>query len=157
MKINEEMDYYRYSFSYNTKPKTNTLDFNKDDSDYVHIPSQDVYEGFSLYNHDENFTVCCGVKISEMHTDCFCEVPIFLDDLLDFDKKVRDDAQMYTNDSECHTCAFYYEPKCPAYREVLTEYTRNRSAFSLAPYINSISGCSNYTYYRNVPVSIREE
>jgi hypothetical protein len=157
MKINDEMDYFRYSFSYNQKTQNNTKNLTSEESDYVHIPSQDLDDTFSIYNHDDGFMVCCGVKVNEMGTDCYCEVPVFLSDLLEFDNVIRDSVQMYANNSECHTCAFYYEAKCPAYREILTEYTRNRNAFVMTPYINSISGCSNYMHYRDVPVSIGKE
>jgi uncharacterized protein (UPF0333 family) len=157
MRINEEIEYYRHSFAFNQKPKADTERLTLDQSDYVHLPSEDILDGFSIYEHDEGYMVCCGVKVQTMNEECYCVTPIFLSDLLDFDKVVRDDAQIYASESECHTCAFYYEPKCPAYREILTEYTRNSAAFTLHPYINSISGCSNYTYYREVPVSIGKE
>lgn len=158
IKINDEIDYYRNSFSSTLKPKKSYLtpeDY--DDSDYVYLPKSDPHDDYSIFDHDDGYMVCCGVRVGQMGTDCYCQTPIFVSDLLEFDKQVKDHAQIYQDASECHTCAFYYEPKCPAYREVLTEYTRNRAAFNLSNYIKSISGCSNYTYYRDVSVSVRSE
>jgi hypothetical protein len=158
IKINDEIDYYRNSFSSTLKPKKSYLtpeDY--DDSDYVYLPKSDPHDDYSIFDHDDGYMVCCGVRVGQMGTDCYCQTPIFVSDLLEFDKQVKDHAQIYQDTSECHTCAFYYEPKCPAYREVLTEYTRNRAAFNLSNYIKSISGCSNYTYYRDVFVSVRSE
>lgn len=158
MRINEEIDYYRNSFTSNINSKKSNLAYNDyDDSDYVYVPTSDSSNDHSIFDNDGQYLICCGVKVSHIGTDCFCETPIFLSDLLDFDEKIKDHVQMYQNDSQCHTCAYYYEPKCPAYREILTEYTRNSYSFNISNYANSISGCSNYTYYRDVSVSVRSE
>ena len=130
-----------------------TLSLIKDDYDYVHLPTDDNVGKYSIYDHDATYTVCCGVKVQDADADCYCQVRIFLSDLMQFDERLEE-GNIYADISDCNSCAFYYEPKCPTYRELLTQFTRNKNAFNLQPYIKSISGCSNYMYYREVPVNV---
>jgi hypothetical protein len=148
IKLDPAVNYY--AIDNDPRDKKSLVDQFKDDSDYVHIPTDDSY---SIYDNDDTFTVCCGVKVVDMATDCYCPTPIFHSDLTDFDELLKD-GNIYAYHSDCNSCAYYYEPKCPAYRELLTQYTRNRSAFNLGSYVKSISGCSNYIHYREMPVSI---
>lgn len=148
IKLDPAVNYY--AIDKDPRDKQSLVDQFKDDFDYVHIPTDDSY---SIYDHDDTFTVCCGVKVVDMQTDCYCPVPIFHSDLTDFDELLKD-GNIYASDSDCNSCAYYYEPKCPAYRELLTQYTRNRNAFNLNTYVKSISGCSNYIHYKEMPVSI---
>jgi hypothetical protein len=91
--------------------------------------------------------VCCGVKEEDREQECHCSPRITTDDVLDFDRFLSDNAELYAPNSPCHDCVFYYSVKCPAYREILTEYVRSKDSFNIIFYANSLCGCSNYESY----------
>ena len=93
------------------------------------------------------YMVCCGVKEEDREQECHCSPKVTTDDVLDFDRFLSDNAELYAPNSPCHDCVFYYSVKCPAYREILTEYVRSKDSFNIIFYANSLSGCSNYESY----------
>lgn len=162
MRINDELMYYTGT----TQKKTDTekaVDFifskeKSDKSDYVHVPTEDLDDCWEYdYDFDHNYMMCCGVRLSDAPTDCYCQVKIYPSDLTDFDLMLREQGDIYTQTAQCHSCAHFYMPKCPAYRELLTEFVRSRTTFSLDPYVKSINGCTNYIHYTQVYVSSKEK
>lgn len=164
MRMNDELSYYTGTSQKKTEQQK-AVEFifpDKDksikdsDSDYVHIPSETV-EDLDSYEFDYSFMLCCGVRISDAPQDCYCQVKIYPGDLNDFDSVLRTEGDIYTTNANCHDCANFYMPKCPAYRELLTEFVRTRTTFSLAPYVKSINGCTNFIHYTQVFVQGKEQ
>jgi hypothetical protein len=157
MKINEHYDRFIGSFSHK-KSVSSDLSSIYDDSfsdelSYVHIPT-DTPEELELFasSVSRDYLVCCGIKIADADSDCYCSIRVYPNDLSEFDDLLQR-SDVYKGSSVCHSCGYFYDSKCPAYREILTEYVAKKTIFDIAHYSNSIEGCSNYSHYTQVNLS----
>jgi len=143
MKMNNEILFYTKNSTVHKPTDEETLSNLQDSKyDYAHIPEIDQH-------FPTGYMVCCGVREEDRDHDCTCAVKISTDDVLDFDDYLSNNIDLYAPRSSCHDCTFFYSVKCPAYREILTEYVRSKSNFNLLLYANSVTGCSNFENYTN--------
>jgi len=150
MNISDELRYYTGTAM---KPIVQNSAVKKADvsdlSDYVHLPThtEDVIPIDSAFS--SGHTACCGVRIENAEVDCVCAVRLMPDDVVDFDSYLAENADIYVPNSPCHDCTHFYSIKCPAFRELLTEWVRSRDSFNIILYTHSVNGCSNYEHYAN--------
>jgi hypothetical protein len=112
------------------------------------------YSGMSsIHVHDESpdTTYCCGIPTDQNGGTCMCSVRVTVDDLLDFDSATKP-IDLYSSDSQCTSCEFYYDYQCNRWRSHLLEYVEN-PVIDLVAMLNSINdeGCTQYTHYHRTP------
>lgn len=93
--------------------------------------------------------LCCGVS-TDFSEQCQCEVSIHPMDVLDFDQHVGK-VQLYDVESICTNCNYYYDPRCPGYRLVLSQYVYDRT-IDPKEFSESIDGFDCTAY---VPFSVQ--
>lgn len=95
-----------------------------------------------------NRTACCGVLMSKAHTDCDCPVMLFKEDLIDFDIAFRD-IDIYDEYSNCYNCSHYYTPKCPSFKNLVSEFANEKTSFIPENHKGRITDCLNFQFFRD--------
>lgn len=72
-----------------------------------------VADGF-----DPDLTICCF----DTPANCMCPKMVLYDDVTDFDLDHRN-MDIYSENSECHLCVYYYTASCPSYYDSIMDYT----------------------------------
>lgn len=113
---------------------------NYDSSDYS-------YNQFSIYN--PNLTLCCRQNSDRAWVDCNCETTVYYEDLQTFETSFRD-VEIYQKNTSCYTCAYQYNPECPAFRNTVIDYI----SYNKLPEIESIIPCENWVDFYKVTSDI---
>jgi hypothetical protein len=122
----------------------------KDDEDIIisSLDDENVYEDGSHYYLPKDVTLCCGEKLGNGLATCSCEIAITADDVLHFDSVTRY-IHMYTKESACTNCEFFYEYRCPFYQKAVHSYfTDPDMDVSTLERSIDINDCSMYEPYR---------
>ena len=104
---------------------------------------EDDYD--TLYS---NRTACCGALMSRAHEDCDCTVMLFKEDFIDFDIAFRD-IDIYDDYGNCHNCSFYHSPKCPSFKNLVSEFAADKISFIPENHKGRITDCSNFKFFRD--------
>lgn len=99
------------------------------------------------WEENKNYSVCCGERLDGADPSCICEPPILFEDALSFDDATRS-IHLYSRDTKCSGCEFFYDAGCPSYKNLLQKYVADKK-IDLIPYEGSITdyGCEVFEPY----------
>jgi len=146
-KLDPTVAYYVYciddsnamnNFLLNIKPKG--LDPTEAGSDYADKDLSYV----SLIDEPEfapTYTLCCNLPVS-MQEACNCKSLVLESDLAIFDKS-HSNTDIYSKDSKCYDCSYYYTSYCPALRKAVVDYMTDD-----VPHTTLITACDSFVHYK---------
>jgi hypothetical protein len=113
--------------------------------------ADDILEDESIFDEDPSLdiwsklTLCCGMVIDDETTLCACPVTVLPDDIQDFDEALSaQNIKMYDAHSVCESCAHYYLPSCPEYRNAVVKFAVEAELPKEPLY-----GCPSWEAYKN--------
>ena len=106
-------------------PSDGTLNSQDDAYPIQHFNLPDDDDDSYVYNHLmeecdpwEFQTLCCGAPLEGPATACTCRITVLPTDTVDFEEVLTaQNIDLYEKDSICDSCANYYLPSCPKYRQ----------------------------------------
>ena len=132
------------------KPSDLRVDKILEDESPSFFGSDDTLEDESIFNEDlldkwSNVTLCCGAVLDGDNTACTCSVTVLPDDIQDFDEALSaQNIKMYDAHSICESCANYYIPSCPEYKNAVIRFAVEAELPKEPLY-----GCSSWEAYKN--------
>lgn len=94
--------------------------YDDDDIEYVSLQKEAEYYDDDGFHPD--YLVCCGEREQDFYTKCTCKVPVFFDDYKEFADATAH-LDIYESKSKCEGCQLYYTGFCPAYKEMILNYS----------------------------------
>lgn len=97
-------------------------------------------------SYDREHLICCGLRFDDSD-ECACAPQMTPNDMIDFDTHLSS-VNIYQTYSQCNTCEFYYDVRCPGYRSSLAHFVDNRTLDpqQFADLIDG-QGCPMFEYY----------
>ena len=132
------------------KPSDPRVDGILNDKSPSFFGADDILEDESIFDEDlldkwSNITLCCGMALDDEGTLCACPVTVLPDDIQDFDEALSaKNIKMYDAHSVCESCAHYYLPSCPDYRDAVIKFAVEAELPKEPLY-----GCSSWEAYKN--------
>jgi len=132
------------------KPSDSRVDDILNDKSPSFFGADDILEDESIFDEDlldkwSNITLCCGMALDDEGTLCACPVTVLPDDIQDFDEALSaQNIKMYDAHSVCESCAHYYLPSCPDYRDAVIKFAVEAELPKEPLY-----GCSSWEAYKN--------
>ena len=126
-----------------------------EDSELEYVTaSKDTEEDiFADYDNDDwdfhpDYLVCCGERAENYATHCKCEVPVFYADFKDFEAETKN-VNLYPLGSKCESCQSFYSRFCPAYKQMINDYSISSRSFDALSLSESIQPCDEYYPYKS--------
>jgi len=124
-------------------------DDDDDDVHHVSLLKEDDDDSINVFEDDTDpwffSTLCCGVPLEGPATACKCEITVLPNDTSHFDEVISSkNIDIYEKDSECETCANYYLPSCPKYREQVVLFVIDQQLPT-----TKLNGCEHWRSYED--------
>ncbi len=153
--ITDEFEYHTQKGSFEYIDTGNSLkQLSSSHWDYWHDDDDDDLSIFS--DKYEGNTLCCNTPMHLAYTQCDCRVMLFREDFIDFDIAMRD-IDIYDDYSTCYNCAYYHTMKCPALKQLVSEYAENKETFVPHVHKGQITDCSEFTFFKYMDESVSTE